>query len=718
MKSIGSIIVWSLISLVGAGALAGMALNRGEHINAAWLLVAAVCCYAVGYRFYSRFVSERIFALDDRRSTPAMRMNDGHDYVPTGRWVLFGHHFAAIAGAGPLIGPILAAQFGVLPGALWIIVGVVLGGAVQDLVILCGSMRRNGKSLGQLAKDEIGPVAGVLTLIAVFGIILILIAFLSLVVVYAMAESPWATVTVLATIPIALLMGFWMRIIRPGKVLEASAIGLFLLGVALWLGHWVSAHPTLHHTFTFTPTQVAWGIIAYGFVAAVLPVWMLLAPRDYLSAFVKVGTILLLAIGILIVLPTLNMPMVNPLVIGNGAWADGSGPVVSGQLFPFCFITIACGAISGFHALVSSGTTPKMIARESDAPIIGYGGMLTESLVAILALIAACALHPGIYYAMNAGSLGALGGDLDAVATQVNEWIAPLNQSISAAELQQAATDVEEKTIVARAGGAATLAVGMAHIFSQVLGGKAMMATWYHFAIMFEALFILTTVDAGTRVGRFLLQDLLGHVWKPLGRLNWWPAVIGASAIVVLGWGYFVLASIADKDGGVRALLPLFGIANQLLATVALAVGTVMIIRMGKAKWIWMTMIPLVWLATVTLSAGWIKINDPNPKVGFIARAAQITAQIDAANSATSDPAQATTTLPGAAKLSDEQIGKLKHLRFNQYLNCTLCAIFMSVIVAMLILCTWEAWLLLSGRKPLTNTECSPLPSAADGGVA
>jgi len=715
MKSIGSMIVWGLIALLGAGALAGMALNRGESINAAWLLVAALCSYAVGYRFYSRFVSRRVFALDDRRSTPAIRLNDGHDFVPTTRWVVFGHHFAAIAGAGPLVGPILAAQFGVLPGALWIIIGVVLGGAVQDMVILCGSMRRNGKSLGQLAKEEVGPVAGVLSLIAVFGIILILIAFLSLVVVYAMAESPWATVTVLATIPIALLMGFWMRIIRPGKVLEASAMGVVLLGVALWLGYAVSKHPTLAEAFTFKPTTVAWGIIIYGFIAAVLPVWMLLAPRDYLSAFVKVGTILMLAAGVLIVLPTLNMPMINPLVIGSGAWADGSGPVVSGQLFPFCFITIACGAISGFHALVSSGTTPKMISRESDAPLIGYGGMLTESLVAILALIAACALHPGIYYAMNAGSLGAIGGDLAKVASTINEWIAPLNQSITAQDLQQAATDVEEKTIVARAGGAATLAVGMAHIFSQVLGGKALMATWYHFAIMFEALFILTTVDAGTRVGRFLLQDLLGQVWKPLGQLNWFPAVIGASALVVLGWGYFVLASIADKDGGVRALLPLFGIANQLLATVALAVGTVMIIRMGKARYMWLTLIPLVWLATVTLSAGWIKINDPSPKVGFLARANEITMQIDAATAALATPATDAAVAP--AKPTQEHIDKLKHLRFNQYLNCTLCAIFMSVIVVMFILCAWEAWLLLSGRKPLISTETSPLavdtPSAA-----
>jgi carbon starvation protein len=405
--------------------------------------------------------------------------------------------------------------------------------------------------------------------------------------------------------------------------------------------------------------------------------------------------------------------MINPLVVGDGAWADGSGPVVSGQLFPFCFITIACGAISGFHALVSSGTTPKMIAKESDARVIGYGGMLTESLVAILALIAACALHPGIYYAMNAGMLA--GSDLATVANTVNAWIAPLNQSISPEDLQQAADDVHEKTIVARAGGAATLAVGMAHIFSQVMGGKAMMATWYHFAIMFEALFILTTVDAGTRVGRFLLQDLLRHVWQPLGRLTWYPAVIATSAIVVLGWGYFVLASIADKDGGVRALLPLFGIANQLLATVALGIGTVMLIRMDKARWTFLTLVPLVWLATVTLSAGWIKITDPNPKVGFVARAAQITSDIDKLT-ATTLPADAS---PEQRDQRAKSVAKLAHLRFNQYLNCTLCAIFMTVIIAMLALCAWEARLLLSGRKPLENTETSPLPDGpAPGGAA
>jgi carbon starvation protein len=708
MKSIGSIIIWSLISLLGAGALGYMALQNGETINAAWLLVAAFCCYAVGYRFYSRFVSQRVFALDDRRSTPAHRLNDGHDYVPTGKWVVFGHHFAAIAGAGPLVGPILAAQFGVLPGALWIIIGVVLGGAVQDLVILCGSMRRDGKSLGQLAKEEIGPFAGILSLMAIFGIILILIAFLSIIVVEAMNESSWSAVTILCTIPIALLMGFWMRIIRPGKVLEASAIGLVLLAFSLWLGYAVSKNPEWSKVFTFTKLEIAYGIIVYGFVAAVLPVWMLLAPRDYLSAFVKVGAILMLAAGVLLVLPELKVPMVNPHVVGTGAWASGNGPVVSGTLFPFCFITIACGAISGFHALVSSGTTPKMIDRESDAPTIGYGGMLTESLVATLALVAACALHPGIYYAMNAPVLGTMGGNLDLVASTVNGWIEPFKMTITPADLQQAATDVGEQSIVARTGGAPTLAVGMAYIFSDALGNRSMMAFWYHFALLFEALFILTTVDAGTRVGRFLLQDLLKYAWAPLGRLTWYPAVLFASAIVVVGWGYFMISSIKDPTGGVKALLPLFGISNQLLATVALGIGTVMMIRMGKARWMWLTLVPLVWLATVTLTAGWIKITDPSPKVGFIARAHEITAQLDA-----DAAAKAATTPPAAdAKpvLSDKDVAKLSHVRFNQYLNCTLCAIFMSVIVLMLFLATWEAWLLLSGRKPSISTETSPLP--------
>ncbi len=698
MRVVLSHFMWIAIGLLGAGALAGMAINNGETINAAWLLTAAICCYIVGYRFYSRIIGERIFALNDRRQTPAIRLNDGHDFVPTPKWVAFGHHFAAIAGAGPLVGPILAAQFGVLPGALWIIIGVVLGGAVQDMVILCGSMRRDGKSLGQIARDEIGPFAGILSLVAIVGIILILIAFLSLVVVNALAESPWATVTILATIPIALLMGFWMRLIRPGKVIEASIIGLVLLGFSLWLGKYVADHETLHHTFTFDRVTVSWGIIIYGFFAAVLPVWMLLAPRDYLSAFVKIGTIVLLAVGVLLVLPQLTMPMVNPLVVGDGLWAEGTGPVVSGKLFPFCFITIACGAISGFHALVSSGTTPKMIEKESHAPIIGYGGMLMESLVAILALIAACSLHPGIYFAMNVGSFATQTGDPAAVSATINGWIQSFSAPITPEMLTTTADQIGEKSVIARAGGAPTLAVGMAHIFSQILGGSGTMAFWYHFAILFEALFILTTVDAGTRVGRFLLQDLLGQVWKPFANNNNMVVVCGVSLLVVAGWGYFVLAAVADPNGGVRALLPLFGISNQLLAAVALAVGTVIIIRMGKAKWAWMTIAPLIWLAVVTLDSGWIKITDPNPAIGFLAKADHL------------------QSLIAAGGLDEETASKYAHLRFNQYLNATLCGAFMAVIVAMIALCSHTAWQLLTGRlpiKPDTAPETTP-PSSTE----
>jgi carbon starvation protein len=676
-------LLWIIIGFIGAGALSVMAFHRGEHISAAWLITAAVCFYAVGYRYYSRIIGQKVFALDDRRLTPAVRFNDGQDYVPTPKWVVFGHHFAAIAGAGPLVGPILAAQFGVLPGALWIIIGVVIGGAVQDFIILCASMRRDGKSLGQMARDEIGPFAGILSLIAIVGIIIILIAFLSLVVVNALAESSWATVTLLLTVPIAFLMGFWMHVFRPGKVLEASAIGLVLLAISLWIGKVVADHATLGPMFLLSKTTVSWGIIIYGFIAAVLPVWMLLAPRDYLSSFVKIGTIVGLALGILFVLPDLTMPMINPLVIGDGAWANGTGPVVTGQLFPFCFITIACGAISGFHSLVASGTTPKMIEKESHAPMIGYGGMLVESLVAILALIAACSLHPGIYFAMNTGAFASMKGDPAAVVSTINGWITSFTTPITVEMLTTTAEDIHEDSIIARAGGAPTLAVGMAYIFSQVLGGTSMIAFWYHFAILFEALFILTTVDAGTRVGRFLLQDLIGQVWAP-ARSNNVLIVCLASAFIVAGWGYFVLASVLDPNGGVRALLPLFGIANQLLAAVALAVGTVILLRMGKAKWTWLTLIPLVWLVTVTLSAGWIKITDPSPAIGFLAKANQLASQI------------------AAGGVDDKALSVLRHLEFNQYLNAILCGFFMFVIVTMLILCGYKALRLLSGREPIT----------------
>ena len=671
-------LLWFGIAALGAGAFAVLALSRGETINAAWVLTAALCTYAVGYRFYARFIARRIFALDDARTTPAVRLSDGHDFVPTSKWVVFGHHFAAIAGAGPLVGPILAAQFGFLPGTIWIIVGVVLAGAVQDLIILCASVRRDGKSLAQMARDEVGPVVGGIILLAIVGIVMILIAFLSLVVVNALAESPWGTVTIALTIPIALLMGVWMRVIRPGRVLEASLIGLVLLVAALYAGRWVADQPELAKDFTFTPLELCWAIIAYGFVAAALPVWLLLAPRDYLSAFVKVGTVVLLAAGIFIVMPDLTMPAFNPLCFGDGAWAGGNGKVVAGTVFPFCFITIACGAISGFHALVASGTTPKMLARESHAPAIGYGAMLMESFVAILALIAACSLHPGIYFAMNAGELKSYAADLPRVAATINGWISTWGFTITPEDLQRAASDVHETTIVGRTGGAPTLAVGMANIFSRLFSGGQDL--WYHFAIMFEALFILTTVDAGTRVGRFLVQELLGHVWKPLGRLTWWPAIALGSAIVVAGWGSFMIGAVMDVNGGVRALLPLFGVANQLLAAVALSVATVILVRMGKGRYAFVTAVPLAWLVVVTETAGFQMLFSANPTLGLLAGAEQF-AQAVAAGSMDAAKGNALIT--------------------TKYLNATLCALFMTVILIVLVCSLRACWLMLSGRRPL-----------------
>ncbi|MCD6032712.1 MAG: carbon starvation protein, partial [Thermomicrobiales bacterium] len=604
-----SILVWILVSLTGAGAFAAMALGRGEQVSAAWLVTAAVCTYLVAYRFYSRIIAAKVFALDANRVTPAERLNDGRDYVPTNRWIVFGHHFAAIAGPGPLVGPTLAAQFGFLPGAIWIIVGVALGGAVQDFVILCSSLRRNGKSLGQMAKEEIGPVAGFTALVAVLGIMIVLIAVLALVVVNALGESPWGVVTVGLTIPIALIMGGYMRWIRPHRVLEATAIGLVLLFVALYMGKAVSESATLAPIFTLSRANLAWLIMIYGFAASVLPVWLLLAPRDYLSAFVKLGVVFALALGVLIVLPPLQMPAVTQFI-------DGSGPVFAGKLFPFCFITIACGAISGFHSLISSGTTPKLLQREPDARFIGYGAMLMESLVAILALIAACVLTPGEYFAINSPA-GIIGTTPESAAEAIRNWGFVLDPEA----FRQLTSNIGEERLLSRTGGAPSLAVGMAHLFSNVLGGPTAMALWYHFAIMFEALFILTTLDAGTRVGRFMLQDLLKHVWKPLGRVSWYPGVVITSAIFVMMWGYFLYQGVIDPLGGVNTLWPLFGIANQLLAAVALCVATTVIIKMGKAKYALITIAPLIWLAIVTMTAGWQKMFSADPRLGFLARA-------------------------------------------------------------------------------------------------
>jgi len=677
MTKLRSVIVWTVVALLGATAFAWLALSRGEHINAAWLVTAAVCTYAVAYRFYSRFIARRIFALDARRPTPAVRLNNGRDFSPTNRWIVFGHHFAAIAGPGPLVGPTLAAQFGFLPGAIWIIVGVVLGGAVQDMVILCASVRRDGKSLGQMAKEEIGTVGGYTALVAVLGIMVILLAVLALVVVNALKSSPWGTVTIALTIPIALLMGVYLRWIRPHRVLEASAIGLVLLVAALYAGQWVAQNPALAPTFTLSGTTLAFLLMGYSFFASVLPVWLLLAPRDYLSAFVKIGVIAALAIGIIIVLPPLQMPALT-------RFTDGTGPVFAGKVFPFAFITIACGAISGFHALIASGTTPKLLEHESDAPFVGYGAMLTESMVAIMALIAACVLTPGVYFAINAPA-SALGATAESAAAAIRNWGFVVNP----AELTNLARQVGEKTLLSRTGGAPSLAVGMAHLFSGVLGGPSAMAIWYHFAIMFEALFILTTLDAGTRVGRFMLQDLAKHAWEPFGRVSWYPVTIVASALITAMWGYFLYQGVTDPLGGINSLWPLFGISNQLLAAVALCVGTTIIIKMGKARYAWVTMLPLVWLATVTLSAGWMKIMSPDPKLGFLSHARTL------------DAAVATGTLPAAIKT----VGDAHRMAFNDRLDAAVAGFFMISVVVILVESIREWTKILSGRKRAVSSE-------------
>jgi carbon starvation protein len=682
-----SVVVWGAVALAGAGAMAWLALSRGETINAAWLLTAAVCSYLVAYRFYSKLIASKIFALDANRATPAELLNDGRDYVPTNRWIVFGHHFAAIAGPGPLVGPTLAAQFGFLPGAIWIIVGVVFGGAVQDFVILASSIRRNGKSLGQMAKEEIGPVAGYTALVAVLGIMVVLIAVLGLVVVNALRSSPWGTVTIGLTIPIAMLMGIYLRWIRPGRVLEASAIGLVLLVAALYAGRAV-ADNALAPTFTLTGVTLAIAVMVYGFAASVLPVWLLLAPRDYLSAFVKIGVVVALAIGIAFVLPPLNMPALTQ-------FTDGTGPVFAGKVFPFAFITIACGAISGFHALIASGTTPKLLERETDARMVGYGGMLVESLVAIMALIAACVLTPGVYFAINAPA-SAIGTTAASAAAAVQHWGFTLNP----AEMTQLAQQVGEKSLLSRTGGAPSLAVGMAHLFSRALGGSGAMALWYHFAIMFEALFILTTLDAGTRVGRFMLQDLGKHVWAPLGRVSWYPAVLITSAVFVAMWGNFLYQGVIDPLGGINSLWPLFGISNQLLAAVALCVGTTVIIKMGRARYAFVTLAPLAWLVVVTMTAGWAKIFSADPRLGFISHGALLRA------------AAASGALPAGI----QSVSDALRMAFNDYLDAGVAAFFMISVAVILVDSIREWGAVLRGRKPATSSEVPFQPRVAVAG--
>jgi carbon starvation protein len=614
MKKTVSVLIWGAVAIAGMLALGVVAIHRGEPINALWLVVAAACCYALGYRFYSAFIAAKILTVDARRATPAERLENGRDFLVTNKWVVFGHHFAAIAGPGPLVGPVLAAQFGYLPGTLWIVAGAVLAGCVQDFVILLFSVRRDGKSLTEMAKEETGRVGGFVAYAAVIVILIILLAVVGLVVVNALKSSPWGTFTIAMTIPIALLMGIYLRRIRPGKVLEASLLGFVLVMLAIWGGQWVSQDPSIAHVFTLSAATLAILIIIYGFAASALPVWLLLAPRDYLSTFVKLGTIAVLGLGIVVFRPVLHMPALTRFV-------DGTGPVFAGKIFPFAFITIACGAVSGFHSLISSGTTPKLIARETQTRLVGYGAMLAESAVAVMAVIAACVLQPGVYFAINSPA-GIVGQAPETAAATISAWGFP----VTAAEMQSLAQAVGEQTLFNRTGGAPAFAVGMANIFSHSLGGQALMAIWYHFAIMFEALFILTVLDAGTRVARFMIQDALAHVYKPLGRTSWYPSIVATSALVVAAWGYFLWQGVKDPLGGINSLWPLFGIANQLLATVALCVATTIIVKMHRAKYALVTLAPLTWLVAVTFSASWHKVLDADPRIGFLAQAKALAA--------------------------------------------------------------------------------------------
>ncbi|RJT54756.1 carbon starvation CstA family protein [Rahnella variigena] len=657
MKSVKSGITWLVVALIGAFAFGMLALSRGEHVNALWLVVAAIACYSIAYRFYSLFIAEKVFELDDKRMTPAERHNDGLDYVPTNKWVLFGHHFAAIAGAGPLVGPILAAQMGFLPGTIWILVGVMLAGAVQDFLILFISTRRDGRSLGEMAKQELGDFAGVITMLGALGVMIIILSALALVVVKALADSPWGLFTIAATIPIALFMGIYMRFLRPGKIAEVSVMGFVLMMLAIVYGGNVAADPYWGPFFTLHGTTLTWVLVIYGFIASVLPVWLLLAPRDYLSTFLKIGVIAGLAVGIVFAMPEMKMPAVSRFI-------DGSGPVFSGSLFPFLFITIACGSISGFHALVSSGTTPKLIERESHIRFIGYGAMLMESFVAIMALICASVIDPGVYFAMNSPA-ALIGTTVESASQVINGWGFVITPDV----LTQIARDVGEQSILSRAGGAPTFAVGMAHIITEVFNSRAMMAFWYHFAILFEALFILTAVDAGTRACRFMVQDLVGVAVPSLANNRSWIGTFAGTTVAVAGWGFFVYQGVVDPLGGINTLWPLFGIGNQMLASMALILGTVVLFKMKKQRYAWVTILPTIWLFITSMTAGWQKIFHEKPSIGFLAQAKKFNAGIDSGE-----------IIKPAKTLAD-----MHTIVLNNQINAILCGFFMLVAVTMLI---------------------------------
>src|SRR5437867_2916527 len=675
MKKILGHVLWAVVSVLASVSLATITLNRNEHINSFWLVVASAYTYLVGFRFYARFLSTRVMALDDNRATPAERLRDGHDFEPTNKWIVFGHHFAAIAGPGPLVGPTLAAQFGYLPGTLWIIVGAVLGGAVQDFVILFASMRRDGKSLGQMAREEIGKVGGFTALLTVLLIMIILLAVVALVVVNALKDSPWGAFTIAATMPIALCMGLYLDYWRPGKVLECSVIGFALVMLSIFGGQWVSHSEAIAPIFRLAAIPLAFCVILYGFLASALPVWLLLAPRDYLSTFVKLGVVLMLAVGILFVRPELQLPAFT-------RFTDGTGPIFAGRIFPFCFITIACGAISGFHSLISSGTTPKMIAKESHAWPVGYGSMLLESFVAIMAMIAACVLQPGVYFAVNSPA-GVVGATPDAAVATISAWGFP----VTVTDMSALAKDVGEQTLFYRTGGAPSLALGMAHIFARSGGGQAVIGFWYHFAIMFEALFILTIIDAGTRVGRFMLQDLLGHVHPAIGRTSWMPGVLATSSAVVLAWGYFLYQGVRDPLGGINSLWPLFGIANQLLAAIALCVATTILIKMHRARYIWITGVPLVWLVIVTFTAAYQKMFSSDPRIGFLAQADRLEAALK------------------AGKVAASRIAENETLIFNARLDAFICGIFV-VMVGTILIDSIRIWIgILNGTRSAKVVE-------------